>query len=101
MVSRGCLPSVAMNRSLTFLLTAAALAVAIPAGLAAACTPTTSDPLFETDDGHYIVHDLCTTGCLFAVRLYEESNGLGGLQRRDMRVDDTCFGMIQPDHLLV
>lgn len=90
-----------MNRLTTILLTITALSIAIPAGLAAPCQPTTSEALLETPDGHYVVGDVCIGSCLFPARLYEEANGLDGLQRRDMVVDDTCFGIIQPDKLLL
>lgn len=33
--------------------------------------------------------------------VYEESNGLDGLQREDEVIDDTCHGMIEPDTLVL
>lgn len=83
-----------MHRLTTFLLTLAALGIALPGGLAQACDPTTSETLFELD-GTYIAADPCMTTCSFFV--YEEGNGIDGLQRQDRVADDTCRGMIPPD----
>ena len=42
-------------------------------------------------------NDLCQPDCLFSIWLYQESNGIPGLQRGDEVVDNTCHGMIEAD----
>jgi len=59
------------------------------------CVPTTSLASVEAAD-HYVVADACA-GCLVSVWVYQESNGLPGLQRGDHVVDDTCGGQIEAD----
>lgn len=57
--------------------------------------------------GNYVVTDPCqaTSECMLSVWVYEESNGMGGLQRADDFWDQTCevpavdslvFGVLQP-----
>lgn len=68
-----------------------ALALLTPPAFATHCTgPTTSEPDLSWD-GTYVDHSLA------GVVVYQESNGIAGLQRRDFHVDDTCHGMISPD----
>lgn len=45
----------------------------------------------------YHVWDHCQPECLFSYWAYEETNGIPGLQRGDMVVDDTCHWMIEAD----
>lgn len=47
--------------------------------------------------GLYHVWDNCQPDCLFSYWAYYESNGIDGLQRADLVVDDTCHRMIEPD----
>ena len=88
-----------MNRLATTLLLLAALGVAIPAGLAQNCRPSTSDaiPMGEL----YLVNDVCDEDCLVSFYVYEETNGADGLQRGDDIVDDTCAGMIKSDTIVL
>ncbi len=56
------------------------------ASVATTCTPSASDAtgvggLYVTNDGY----------------VYQEANGIEGLQRDDVAADDTCGGDIQPD----
>lgn len=37
--------------------------------------------------------------CFLSIWIYEESNGIEGLQRGDVMVDNTCGGMIEADTL--
>lgn len=50
--------------------------------------------------GYYEDTDFCQPDCGPYFWIYEESNGIAGLQRGDEVVDDTCHGMIQPDTIL-
>ena len=66
------------------------------------CTTwSTSHPEIDLGDsmGYYIDNDLCQPECLFSIWIYNESNGIPGLQRGDEVVDDTCHGMIESDTL--
>lgn len=90
-----------MNKLVTILLTLAALSVALPAGLAAHCTKIhTSEALIERD-GYYVAIDRCLGDCVLSAWVYEESNGIVGLQRLDDQVDDTCHGRIEPDTIVM
>ena len=62
------------------------------------CEPTTSNPEIEVL-GFYIDNDVCQPECLFSIWIYEESNGIEGLQRSDEVKDDTCGGQIEGDTL--
>ena len=56
----------------------------------------------ETPAGlFYVDNDLCQPECAFSVWVYEESNGMPGLQRDDAVVSSTCHGMIAGDRLVV
>lgn len=60
------------------------------------CVPT--GPSHEAEvGGFYVDNDLCQPECLASAWIYQESNGIDGLQRRDHVYDDTCAGMIEPD----
>ncbi|HUR69148.1 MAG TPA: hypothetical protein VM370_07860 [Candidatus Thermoplasmatota archaeon] len=83
-----------MNKVLTALLTLAALGAA--SASAAGCAPTTSHPELE-NDGMYVDNDACTLDCILSIWVYEESNGMPGLQRDDSGRDDTCGGQIEAD----
>lgn len=99
-----------------FLLLAALTALAVPTG-AEACVPTTSEA--DVEAAGYYVDDLvsctdrsfpwCTYVCIWQVDVclvetglwyswvYQESNGIPGLQRHDDMWDDTCGGLIPGD----
>lgn len=57
------------------------------------------DVALPTGDRVYADHDDCGT-CLVPVWIYQESNGLDGLQRLDGNVDDTCHGRVPSDTLI-
>lgn len=48
----------------------------------------------------YVVNDLCQPQCLFSVWIYQETNGMEGLQRSDPLHDDTCDGIFASDHII-
>lgn len=50
--------------------------------------------------GLYVDNDLCQLDCVASVWIYQESNGIDGLQRNDAGADDTCGGVIAADTLL-
>lgn len=69
-----------------------------------------SDPDFRRGLRVYVDSDPCqpvvgTGTCTFSIWAYMETNGIDGLQRHDPGVpgdvsaDDTCDGMIPPDHV--
>ena len=90
-----------MNKFFTTLLTLAALSVALPAGLADHCEGfSTSVPEAEAAP-YYVDNDLCQPGCAFSIWVYEETNGIAGLQRGDEVVDDTCHGSIEADTIIL
>lgn len=94
----------------------AALMFQIPAA-AYPCEPTTTEPLLTTtatgqslsgdgDGVYYLDHEGCILpwgpgSCHGYYWLYEESNGIDGLQRQDYIVDDTCDGRIAGDTLVL
>lgn len=89
------------------LLTAIALAAALSTASASDCeTWSTSDP--EGCWGpnapwsceYYYENDMCQPDCIFSFWIYQESNGIDGLQRGDKVVDDTCHGMIDADTII-
>lgn len=89
-----------------------ALPIIAPA-LAAGCEPTTSRTDVDTGLGidaaprYYFVRDPCLDNSDHCVSwgatgipwLYQESNGIDGLQRADDIRDDTCGGQIAGDTL--
>lgn len=83
--------------SFRLVLVALAAAALLPLSAADHCaTYTTAQPEVALEN-HYVDLDACQTGCGPSLRIYEESNGIGGLQRGDDVQDDTCHGMISPD----
>jgi hypothetical protein len=93
----------------TVLLLSFALVLAAPA-LAEECTPSSSSPEFTTAtcavDGapcYYVDNDTCGGGgmCIFSIWVYEESNGIPGLQRGDEVVDNTCNNAIAADTIVL
>ena len=92
----------------TILILAAVLAIAVPVEADHCTTFSTSAPDHDTTvdaDGvprYYVDIDYCHVSqnnneCLFSIWLYEETNGIDGLQRGDEVVDDTCGGLIEAD----
>lgn len=91
------------------LLSIAVLGLALGSASADGCTPTTStavavggfyvsedcylDPILEGRDPYCLV--------IFSLWVYEEANGLPGLQRQDEVVDDTCQGAIPGDRIIL
>lgn len=71
------------------------LALALPA-LGAGCEGTTSttstSQVVVGAGGFYVANDICQPGCTFSIWIYQESNGVPGLQRGDTMRDDTCNG---------
>ncbi len=85
-----------MNKFIVTIVAALAMSFASPAFAAdGECHPTTTDPT-ATLDKHYV--DVDSKG----VWVYEESNGVPGLQRGGAGdpVDDTC-GIFAPDTLII
>lgn len=67
---------------------------------AGGCTPGKSEPTLAVG-AYYVVNDVCQPSCAFAVWIYEETNGIQGLQRHDAGKDDTCGGFIEPDSMVI
>jgi hypothetical protein len=93
-----------MNKFFTTLLTLAAVSVALPAGLADHCTSwNTEAPEVDSTlvgGAYYVDNDVCQPECIFSIWVYEESNGIAGLQRGDEVVDSTCHGQIDADTII-
>lgn len=49
----------------------------------------------------YADNDLCQPECMFSLWVYQETNGIDGLQRGDSVVNDTCHGTIPADSIVV
>lgn len=49
----------------------------------------------------YVDNDLCQPGCMFSIWVYQESNGIEGLQRGDPVRNDTCHGTIRADSIVL
>lgn len=49
----------------------------------------------------YVDNDLCQPTCLWSAWVYQESNGMPGMQRDDPMMDLTCHGTIAGDTILV
>ena len=86
-----------------------AVALVPPAG-AEGCVPGTSTSSAEmtvielpgcNNTVCYVVVDHDASGCMGAVWVYPESNGVPGLQRADECRDDTCGGMTEADTYLL
>lgn len=81
------------------------LALLLPAGASHryddSCTPTTSRPEIDTGSTPagqlYVDNDFHPD--MWSIWVYEESNGINGLQRKDEMKDDTC-GMIPGDTII-
>lgn len=80
-------------RVLVLLVLALVLAVPVHAG-AQLCSPTTSRDAVAAG-GFYVAPDP-----VHVAWIYQESNGIAGLQRADAGRDDTCQGAIRPDRLV-
>lgn len=86
-----------------FLLAIGLLAALAPAQASDCATWTTS----ETDAdaaGYYVINDCWHNDCakaFFSIWVYEEANGIPGLQRGDEVVNDTCHGQIQADKIIL
>lgn len=89
-----------MNKFFTTLLALAAIAIAVPASLAAGCDPSTSEAEVA-QGGFYVDNDACQPECIYSIWIYQESNGIDGLQRGDEVVDDTCDGAIESDTIIL
>jgi len=88
-----------MNKFFTALLTVAALAIAVPVS-AQDCEPSNADA--EVDlGGLYVDNDPCQPECLFSIWVYQETNGIEGLQRGDEVEDNTCGGQIESDTIIL
>lgn len=90
------------------LLATATLGLALGGAVAEACVPTTTDAVAA---GAYYVYEPCLDEtpegreeCAYwgpwSIWVYEESNGIAGLQRQDELRDDTCGGAIPGDTIL-
>lgn len=77
---------------------------------ATGCEPTTSPTTLDTGIGigprYYVAEDPHWLTCgefgfpeCGSIWIYEETNGIDGLQRDDDIIDDTCGGMIAGDTL--
>jgi hypothetical protein len=75
-----------------------ALLLAAARGVGATCDVGAGPDLTIGD--FYVDKDLCMDEvCFAAVWVYEEANGIGGLQRRDSVTDTTCG--FTPDALII
>ena len=75
------------------------LTAPLPA-VAAHCTEwSTSAPEVDLANEYYVDFDHCEP-CMDTFWVYDESNGLPGLQRDDEIWSDTCHGMIAPDTVI-
>jgi hypothetical protein len=90
-----------------FLSLALVLALAGPVGAEHCTTWSTSTsgawgPFVEAG-GHYVFTDCWTYDpeCNLSFWIYEESNGIPGLQREDETHDDTCHGIIPGDRIVL
>ena len=81
-----------MRPLLTLFVVAATLVVVVPASTAGHCASYSTSDAMEVSDDHYLVVD-----AFGGVHLYEEKNGIEGLQRQDRGQDDTCHDSIVPD----
>lgn len=91
----------------------AVLALAPVAGAHHCSAPSTS---FAIEATGYYVYDACLENAItgddkagqecgwwgpWAVWIYQESNGIAGLQRADEMGDDTCHGLIEGDTVVL
>ena len=83
------------------LATALVVALAFTANAEHCTTWTTSAPEIDTTivgGSYYVENNRCDELC--DIWIYEESNGLPGLQREDEVVDDTCHGLVDGDAIV-
>lgn len=91
-----------MNKFYIALVAVVAIALAVPVS-AQQCVPTTSNPEVTQEVAgktFYVDNDECGNQCLFSIWIYEEDNGIKGLQRNDSFKDDTCKGQIPSDLII-
>lgn len=96
-------PTLLTNRSWTRVFAAIACTVAIIPASAEDCEPSSAFP--EVDAGvpgvarYYVDMDCWQPSCqdFITIWVYEETNGIEGLQRNDEVVDNTCNGRIPAD----
>lgn len=74
------------------------LTAPLPAVAAHCTTWETASPEIDATL-YYVDIDYCNP-CMETFWVYEESNGIDGLQRSDEIVDTTCHGMIAPDTVI-
>lgn len=78
------------------------LALTVSAGADHCTTYSTASPELDLDPSpapgprFYWDNDPCQP-CMWSTWVYQESNGIDGLQRGDEVQDDTCHGMIESD----
>lgn len=70
--------------------------------------PSTTTPILTLHwlggNGLYVTGDVFCAAAdvlMCGYYVYEEANGIAGLQRGDELVDDTCHGSIAPDRIVV
>jgi hypothetical protein len=85
-------------RALSLLALVAALAVPVEASHCSMWE--TARPEVDVLGLYYVDHDHCHPDCIDNVWVYEESNGIPGLQRGDEWYDNTCHGMIPSDTIV-
>jgi len=112
-----------MNKFFTALTTLVFVSLAMPVG-AEECVPVTENPEVDTDrdapgavdaaqsvegglvltPGHhqyYVDNDFCQLeNCGFSIWIYEESNGVAGLQRNDQFSGDRTCGLYDGDTII-
>ena len=95
-----------MNKMYTVLLTLAAFAMLVPANADESCLGTPSTDLTIPDatgaagGDIYVDNDFCQLdGCAFSIWIYQETNGVAGLQRGDEVENDVanCNGEFAAD----
>lgn len=88
-------------RAILFVL--AIVSLTLGGSAAEGCIPTTSTPAAEAGP-IYVAGNarslFCDPNCLIDIWIYEESNGIAGLQRQDELHDDTCGGQISGDSIV-
>lgn len=89
-----------------FLLFVTIAALAVPAGADHCTEPAQSEHELNTCVANvaapcfYFDNDACQPECGFNVWIYQESNGVPGLQRGDEYTDDTCHEMVPADTII-
>jgi hypothetical protein len=79
------------------------LALTLPSALAGHCGGWSTSHPEVAQNGLYVDNDLCQLEleCIASLWVYQETNGIPGLQRSDPQVDDTCHGMVPADRRLI